>query len=77
MSRGEHEESITEVRELIALPTCTHHWIIETPNGPISKGVCKLCGEEREFSNQYRPNNSIVSGWSSHKDQTDSDDQNK
>ena len=26
---------------------CAHHWIIETPDGPISKGQCQLCGEER------------------------------
>ena len=76
MPKGEFEEPTTEVRELIALPTCTHHWIIDPPNGPISKGVCKLCGEEREFSNQYRPNNSIVSGWSSQKDRNELDDQN-
>ncbi len=30
---------------------CAHHWIIETPDGPVSKGVCRLCGEEREFTN--------------------------
>ncbi len=30
---------------------CPHHWIIETPDGPISKGKCQLCGEEREFNN--------------------------
>jgi len=30
---------------------CAHHWIIETPDGPISKGVCRLCGEERDFNN--------------------------
>ena len=30
---------------------CAHHWIIETPDGPISKGKCQLCGEEREFNN--------------------------
>jgi hypothetical protein len=32
---------------------CRHHWIIETPNGPVSKGVCKLCGEERDFENIF------------------------
>ncbi len=31
--------------------TCTHHWVIDTPEGPFSKGRCRLCGEEREFSN--------------------------
>lgn len=30
---------------------CRHHWIIESPHGPISKGVCKICGEEKEFQN--------------------------
>lgn len=30
---------------------CPHHWIIETPEGPTSKGVCKLCGAEKTFKN--------------------------
>ncbi len=30
---------------------CTHHWLIDLPEGPVSKGVCRLCGEEREFNN--------------------------
>ena len=30
---------------------CHHYWVIESPKGPTSRGVCKLCGEEREFSN--------------------------
>ncbi len=30
---------------------CAHHWLIETAAGPLSKGVCRLCGEEREFTN--------------------------
>ncbi|MFQ6027218.1 MAG: hypothetical protein ACE5Q6_06980 [Dehalococcoidia bacterium] len=30
---------------------CQHHWIIETPTGPISRGICQICGEEREFEN--------------------------
>ncbi len=32
-------------------PQCAHHWLIETAAGPVSKGKCQLCGEEREFSN--------------------------
>ncbi len=31
--------------------TCRHHWLIEPPSGPISKGVCKLCGEVKVFDN--------------------------
>ncbi len=30
---------------------CTHHWIIETPHGPISKGRCKKCKTTRDFEN--------------------------
>jgi len=28
---------------------CCHYWIIETPEGPTSKGVCQFCGAEKEF----------------------------
>lgn len=31
--------------------TCHHYWIIEVPEGPTSRGVCKFCGEEKEFDN--------------------------
>jgi hypothetical protein len=31
--------------------TCRHHWLIEPPSGPTSKGVCKLCGEVKVFDN--------------------------
>ncbi len=30
---------------------CAHHWIIARADGPISKGRCRLCGEEGEFTN--------------------------
>ena len=30
---------------------CVHHWLIDTPNGPVSDGLCIKCGEEREFAN--------------------------
>jgi len=32
---------------------CSHYWIIEPAHGPTSKGVCKYCGEEREFLNSW------------------------
>jgi hypothetical protein len=32
-------------------PRCRHHWRIAAPNGALSHGVCKLCGEERDFAN--------------------------
>ncbi len=31
--------------------TCKHHWLIEPPSGPTSKGVCKICGEVKIFDN--------------------------
>jgi hypothetical protein len=34
-----------------AVVTCQHHWVIETPRGSMSLGLCKRCGEEREFRN--------------------------
>ena len=35
--------------------TCTHHWVIDRPNGPLSDGVCQRCGERREFTNTAEP----------------------
>lgn len=29
-----------------------HHWVVERPSGPMSKGRC-ACGAEREFANSY------------------------
>ena len=37
---------------------CRHHWMIDSPNGPTSQGVCELCGERGEFKNSMP-----VSGW--------------
>ena len=30
---------------------CRHYWLIDRPAGPVSKGVCRLCGEEKAFQN--------------------------
>ena len=37
---------------------CMHHWMIESPNGPVSMGTCKICGETAEFKNSIQG-----SGW--------------
>ena len=34
---------------------CSHHWVLEGPNGPMAKGVCKKCGMEGEFPNAHQP----------------------
>ena len=44
-NRGDIEASIS------SQPQCKHHWIIEPPAGPTSRGHCKNCGEERFFLN--------------------------
>ena len=30
---------------------CRHYWVIEAPEGPVSRGVCRICGEVQEFKN--------------------------
>jgi hypothetical protein len=30
---------------------CNHYWIIESPRGPTSSGICKFCGTRKEFDN--------------------------
>lgn len=32
---------------------CAHHWIIDPPNGSVSKGVCIKCGAKKEFPNHF------------------------
>ena len=39
---------------------CSHYWVIESPNGPMSSGRCKHCGERREFRNSVQ-----VTSWES------------
>lgn len=39
------------IRQRAATSACTHHWIIATPNGHTSRGICKHCGSERDFEN--------------------------
>ncbi len=46
-----HQETIAEVLEEQPVSTCRHHWIIETANGPTSRGVCLNCQESKLFNN--------------------------
>lgn len=45
------QESTPAETQETAEPTCCHHWTIQPATGPVSQGVCKLCGEVREFKN--------------------------
>ena len=33
------------------LATCSHHWVIASPEGPTSEGVCRRCGHQKKFMN--------------------------
>ena len=33
---------------------CAHYWLVERPNGPTSRAVCKLCGVSAEFRNSIQ-----------------------
>ncbi|MFQ5997237.1 MAG: hypothetical protein ACE5KP_06410 [Dehalococcoidales bacterium] len=53
-----------KLKEVARKPTeekeCRHYWIIEGAKGPISRGVCKFCGAEREFRNSWPPDSSYA-----------------
>ena len=34
-----------------AARSCRHHWMIETPHGKTSRGLCKNCGNTKRFLN--------------------------
>ena len=36
-----------------ATTDCRHYWVIEAADGPVSRGVCRFCGEEKEFQNSW------------------------
>ena len=46
------------------------HWVIDPPNGPVSSGKCKKCGESKEFKNSVE-----FSSWYGSK--SDFDDKKK
>ena len=50
---------------------CIHHWILDTPNGRLSEGICRECGESKMFPNlmPYMEEGS-GSHWSSSKKAT-------
>ena len=46
------KEALLEANaQVLPASRCAHHWVIDTPAGPVSRGQCKRCGEEREFLN--------------------------
>ena len=41
--------AVQEVPEVVLI--CQHHWVIQAADGPTSSGVCRVCGEAKEFNN--------------------------
>ena len=39
------------VVQQISVDTCSHHWMIQPADGPVSLGVCQFCFEAKEFKN--------------------------
>lgn len=48
------EEMITAPQKTKVQTECRHHWVIESPSGATSIGICKHCGAVKEFGN-YMP----------------------
>ena len=44
-----HELVVLEVTQ--ERSGCRHDWVIDPPEGPVSTGACRSCGEERDFPN--------------------------
>ena len=55
------EETIADVSD----NGCAHHWVIDPPNGAVSEGRCKSCGEKKEFRNSFE-----YSSWYGNKSPT-------
>ena len=47
----ERKTAEVSVEKYVAPAACAHHWMIEVSKGPTSKGVCKVCGQRKEFLN--------------------------
>ncbi len=33
---------------------CVHRWLLEAPVGEVTRGRCKLCGADRDFTDERR-----------------------
>ena len=43
------KSAVQEGPEVVVV--CQHHWLIQAADGPTSSGVCRLCGETKDFKN--------------------------
>lgn len=45
------EVAVSSRDDVETKPECRHHWLIDSPHGATSMGICKLCGAQKEFRN--------------------------
>ena len=50
MMRKNRETSSID-KPMASSAKCPHYWVIDSPSGPTSRGMCKLCGQTKEFRN--------------------------
>ena len=48
------ECSPCDATDAVLARACTHHFVIDTPNGAMARGRCKYCGAQREYPTSYR-----------------------
>src|SRR5581483_6377244 len=39
--------------EVEEAPVCQHHWLIDTPAGSVTRGVCRKCGAIKEYPSAW------------------------
>ena len=44
-------EPEVKIESISSVAICRHHWVIQPADGPVSNGLCQVCGETREFKN--------------------------
>ena len=52
--RQPDQDDLLALEETQERPGCQHYWVLEPPKGTVSKGVCRSCGERRDFPNLPR-----------------------
>ena len=46
-----HKATATPTAEVDNIQECAHHWVIQPAMGPVSQGICQICGDYRDFQN--------------------------
>ena len=45
----------------------THIWSLESPNGSMSRGTCRVCNEQKDFPNAVNEQRGLYSYWAAKK----------